>query len=237
MTSTFRLLLTVLLAASAGAGCVDDDPPDPGPVPVTTVPSTQPVPPEPVPTDPSPPEPEPPDPSTAEPVPPEPEPEPEPDPSDMALATQFGLGELTVGAPVSALEAAAGAEMTVERVEGDCVVRYLESLQIATVDNDGAIQTYLVTGGPITTVEGVGIGSTYDDIVAAYPLWVAGLSGETTSFGGRYVPIEISSPGVGADYGATGRHMMFEMDADDRVARFRVGAPPYVFHTDICSSP
>lgn len=107
---------------------------------------------------------------------------------------------------------------------------------IGTVDNSGAVQTNVVLNPEVRTVEGIGVGSSYGEIAAAYPQWLAGMSGWTTQYDGRFVPIEISPYAQTADYTGTGRHMMFELDADDVVQRYRVVAPPYVFHVGVCTT-
>jgi len=137
---------------------------------------------------------------------------------------------------VSDVERTLGLSLEEQWQRGECIVRLDDEMGIGTVDNNGAIQTYFILNPRVRTTEGVGVGSSFDEIATAYPKWIAGMSGYTTDYGGRFVPIEISPYAQRPDYSAAGRHLMFELDDHDRVVRFRVGAPPYVFHTDICSS-
>ncbi len=170
-------------------------------------------------------------------APPPPTPEPDPTPEKLLLATQFGLGPATVGTSVQDVELAFGLDLEEQWADGECVVRLDDTAGIGTVDNGGAVQTYVVLTPQVRTVEGIGVGSTYDEVAAAYPQWLAGMSGWSTQYDGRFVPIEISPYAQTPDYTGTGRHMMFELDANDVVQRYRVGAPPYVFHVDVCTTP
>lgn len=168
---------------------------------------------------------------------PGPEPEPEPGPALDVVATQFGLGPATVGDSVTSVERALGLTLAEQWTDGECVVRLDPDVGIGTVDNAGAVQTYFVLNPDVRTPEGIGVGSDYDAIAAAYPQWIAGVSGYVTDYGGRFVTVQPSPYAQSPDHSASGRHLMFELDGDDRVRRYRVGAPPYVFHIGICSTP
>ncbi|HEX8497875.1 MAG TPA: hypothetical protein VF661_11835 [Actinomycetales bacterium] len=149
--------------------------------------------------------------------------------------SQFGMGNVVVGEQVTELEAELGLDLVPVPSQTECSVRFDDVKGVATVDWMGAIQTFLIMNPQWRTVgHGIGVGSTYAEIVAAYPRWVGGIPGgpHVTQYGGRFVTV-VPIP----DNRATGRHMLFELDAQDVVRRYRVGAPPYVQHTGICRSP
>ena len=157
------------------------------------------------------------------------------------MATQFGIGDAGPGDSVSSVEAYLGTSYSsVVLEEPGCTVLFDEGSGLGVVTSgDGIVQTHIIWNPAVRTPEGIGVGSTYEELVGTYPDWVSEgvYDGYTTSQGGRFVALEISAPGTTPDNSSTGRHMLFELDAQERVFAYRVGAPPFVFHTEVCGTP
>jgi hypothetical protein len=106
-------------------------------------------------------------------------PDPPPDPNLDLTATFYGLGDAPLGGTIEEAEAALGVDFgEVEPLNdsGDCGLAQAESSGLGVlVASPGGEQAFVVTAPEVPFVMGtatpVGVGSTADDVRAAFPRW------------------------------------------------------------------
>lgn len=163
------------------------------------------------------------------------------DPGGPVLA-QDGLGgELTLhrealDVSVSDVEAVYGGLFLAPQTE-DCALGASEEqgIAIAFDPSSTGVRLFIVEDPALRTREGIGVGSSTEEILAAFgPEDVAVLDDVPSQTDGPLVVVaDLENPD--ASPGPSSLHYGFDTDGDGLVTRVRAGFWPYVAYTDYCS--
>lgn len=163
-------------------------------------------------------------------------PAPGPDEVDPLYGYWSGLGTARIGDSVESVERALGIEFDEPEPQndaGDCLLAVSPTVRLGLVVADpGGVQAFVVTTEDVPFVSStempVGVGSTVQDVVAAFPNWVGTDSYSSLAGGERIVvtPQELQ-----------GRALLMEADADGIIRQYRVGVDDYALQVDFCSTP
>ena len=164
-------------------------------------------------------------------------------PQSWSVVRPDGIGDLVIqrdvlDLSVSDLEEALDAvgEAFLAPQGEDCGLAVLERQGIAAVtDSDLAITALVLQTDTVRTARGIGLGSSTQDVVAAYGAGaVAVLDDRESPTGGPILVIADEARPDAVD--ATSLHLAFETDADGLVTRLRAGHAPAVALGDYCSA-
>lgn len=150
--------------------------------------------------------------------------------------TQRGIGELEVGPSLSHtdIEAYFDIGFSPKNQGNSCRLSMAEDVGLAAVGDDyTAIWGFIVENPDIRTAENIGVGSSYEEVVAAYGELVDVLDFPSQTGGPIIAVDDMTQPGD--DFTMESRLMAFDTDANGTVTRVRVGMYPWVIYTDYCS--
>lgn len=173
-------------------------------------------------------------------VPPNPTPAPSPTPSpaeaSLPALTQRGIGDLEVGPSLSQteIEESLGISLTPKNQDEFCGLSIAEDIGLAIVtDENTAALSFIIENPALKTSEGIGVGSTYDEVVAAYGDLVEILDSSSQTGGPIIAVDDMTRPG--ASLTMESRLLAFDTDSNRTVTRVRTGMYPWVAYTDYCS--
>lgn len=167
-------------------------------------------------------------------LPTRPAPAPPPAPERQLSATWSTLGGAVVGDSVQAAGAALGVVFDdVVRLTEECSLVLTADSSLGVVATDpGGVRVFVMALDGTQMVSGtgtpVGVGSTLEQVRAAFPDWYSG-SEHPSRAGGERALI--------APRALRGSAALFEADEAGVVRQFRVGDSGYVGHTDYCTTP
>ncbi|SDE32952.1 hypothetical protein [Auraticoccus monumenti] len=231
--------LAALALAAALTSCLPVPPPPPPPPPsVSPAPLPSPSdPPAPLPSPSDSPAPLPSPTPVPPPVPDPPAPEPTPAPDGVVL-TPRSLGHLTLDGPetlaVWDVEEAfdASGEFLYAGQTDECGLGTHEGYRVAVVmDSIQAVQAFVVENAEVVTQEGVALGSSTEDVVAAYGLENVYTAPVDSRAGG---PLLVVGDGSGPPTEGQLSYA-FDTDAAGEVTGLRAGAWPWIGYRDYCS--
>lgn len=156
--------------------------------------------------------------------------------SDVIELTQRGLSGLEVGGSTSVSDVEAHFDFYfANNPQTDfCTLWIAEDQGIAIIaSNDTATMAIVVEDPRPRTAEGIGVGSTFEEVTDAYGGLVTVLEDPSQTGGPIVVVDDLTRPG--AELTEDSRLMAFDTDTDRRVTRVRVGMWPWVGYSDYCS--
>jgi hypothetical protein len=175
-----------------------------------------------------------PDPTTSTPVP--------PPPDDAIIVTQDGLGDLDLGAretlslSLTDVETWLGEPLSPKPQTDECVLATNEEFGIALVtDQYNGVMGFVLDHQDVVTSEGIRVGSTSDELIAAYGESLRQVDGATSVSGGPLIFVDDDdAPGAPPD--STSRHLAFDLDAEGTVTRLKSGYWPWMGFRDYCEA-
>jgi len=172
------------------------------------------------------------------PDPPVPDPTPEPPQGEVLAQDGFPgmrLDRELLSLSVTDVESVLGELLVLKRQTDRCGIGTAARRGLAIVYDDDTAVLGLVTADPaVRTPEGVGIGSSTEDLATTYGGAASVLDGAVSQTGGSLVLVaDLQDPGAAP--GPSSLVYGFETDATGRVTRIRAGFWPWVGYTDYCS--
>jgi hypothetical protein len=163
-----------------------------------------------------------------------------PDTDDAIVLTQDGLGELYLGSrdalslSITDVETWLDEALSPKNQTGECSLATNEDLGIALVtDPYGGVMGFVIDNQQVTTPEGIRVGSTAEDLEAAYGDSLEIVEGALSNSGGPLALVDdTESPGAAPD--ATSRHLAVDTDPAGTVTRLKAGYWPWMGYPDYC---
>jgi len=158
------------------------------------------------------------------------------------VLTQDGLGELDLGTrdalslSITDVETWLDEALSPKGQTEDCWLATNEDLGIALVtDPYGGVMGFVIDNEQVTTPEGIRVGSTAEDLEAAYGGSLRVVEGAVSNSGGVLAFVDDSErPGAAPD--ATSRHLAFDTDPGGTVTRLKAGYWPWMGYPDYCEA-
>lgn len=158
-------------------------------------------------------------------------------PTDTKVITQRGIGSLEVGGALSTTDIETYFSLTFSpRSQTEyCSLNIQADVGLATVSNaDTATMAFIIENPELRTAEGIGAGSTYDEVFNAYGEYIVDDYVYPSHTGGPMILVDdFSRPGAALTEDT--RLMAFDTDPEGTVTRVRVGMWPWVGFLDYCS--
>ncbi|MGC5172495.1 hypothetical protein ACLQ2Q_17810 [Microbacterium sp. DT81.1] len=158
-------------------------------------------------------------------------------PPDGDVITQRGIGPLEVGGALSTddVESYLRVTFSPKSQTEDCWLNIAADAGLATVsDSYTATMAFIIEDPELRTAEGIGAGSTYDEVFDAYGEDIIEEYEYPSQTGGPMILVDdFSRPG--AEPTEDSRLMAFDTDLEGTVTRVRVGMWPWVGFLDYCS--
>lgn len=159
---------------------------------------------------------------------------------DAIVLTQDGLGELDLGSrdalslSIMDVEAWLGEALSPKPQTGECTLATNEDLGIALVaDPYDGVMGFVIDNPDVTTPEGIRVGSTTEELDAAYGDSIGFVEGALSNSGGPLAIVDdTENPGAAPD--ATSRHLAFDTDPEGTVTRLKSGYWPWMGYPDYC---
>ena len=152
------------------------------------------------------------------------------DPGPAPSVSREGFGGLTVlQSSITDVERTLGLGSSFPAPQTEyCSLVIFETDGVAVTATDaGVVLAFVLQNSAVTTGQGIRVGSTVDDLTAAYGSALT-VHRRVSPTGGPVVLVDDGSPDQES-------HLAFDLDPDGRVARIRIGALPWVGYTDYCS--
>lgn len=164
------------------------------------------------------------------------------EPTDDALVLhQDGIGGIRLererqSLSVTDVETWLGTDLALNPQTDSCALGINEDLGIAVMyDHDTGVLGFVFDNSQVTTSEGIGVGSTVEDVAAAYGRGAAVLSEVVSQTGGPLVLVS-DADFPEAPPGPRTLHLAFDSDEAGKVTRLRAGFWPWVAYRDYCSA-